>query len=69
MENLSKEHVADGPVDLHDADSFNVQLAHLISREDIKVNRRALADAISAEKWVEGAKFAFALLRIIGVFG
>lgn len=67
MDNLAAS-VADRPVGLADADAFNVKIDTVLSREDIKASRRALANAISAEKWREGAEAAIALLRMLGVF-
>ncbi len=56
--------VADRPVTLDDADLFNVGGQWLAS-DEIAEQRRALANAISAEKWMDGAKVAVSLLKLL----
>lgn len=56
--------VSDRPVTLDDADLFNVG-GNWLASEEIAEQRRALANAISAEKWLDGAKVAVSLLKLL----
>jgi hypothetical protein len=56
--------VADRPVSLADADLFNVG-GNWLSDGEISKARRELADAISAEKWMQGAQTAIKLLKLL----
>ncbi len=56
--------VADRPVTLEDADLFNVG-GKWLANDEIAEQRRALANAISAEKWMDGAKAAVYLLKLL----
>lgn len=55
---------ADRPVSLADADLFNVG-GNWLSNEEVADARRSLASAIAAEKWLDGAKTAIQLLRLL----
>lgn len=64
IEGLDSVPVADRPVTLDDADLFNVGGSWLAS-DEIAEHRRALANAIAAEKWMDGAKVAVSLLKLL----
>lgn len=67
LEDMAGGSVADRPVSLEDADLYNYNPGNWLGRQEIVDNRRALVNAVSAEKWMEGAKAAMSLLRIMGV--
>lgn len=64
IEGVGSVPVADRPVTLEDADLFNVG-GNWLANDEIAEQRRALANAISAEKWMQGAKVAVALLKLL----
>jgi len=64
IEGVDNVPVADRPVTLADADLFNVG-GNWLANEEIAEQRRVLANAISAEKWMEGAKVAVSLLKMM----
>lgn len=67
LEDVSGGSVADRSVSLEDADLYNYDPGSWLNRQEIVDNRRALVNAVSAEKWMEGAKAAMSLLRMMGV--
>jgi hypothetical protein len=64
IEGLDGIPVADRPVSLADADLFDVG-SNWLSDGEISKARRELADAISAEKWMQGAQTAIKLLKLL----
>ena len=64
IDGVDKMPVSDRPVTLEDADLFNVG-GNWLASEEITEQRRALANAISAEKWLDGAKVAVSLLKLL----
>ena len=64
VEGLDGVPVADRPVSLEDADLFNVG-GNWLSCGEVAEARRSLASAIAAEKWLDGAKTAIQLLRLL----
>lgn len=56
--------VANRPVSLEDADLFNVS-GNWLGNDEIAEARRSLAAAIAAEKWMDGAKVAIKLLKML----
>jgi hypothetical protein len=67
IQDIHNTPVSDRPVTLVDADLFNHNPNNWLCNTDVSINRRALASAIAAEKWVDGAKAAISLLSIMGI--
>lgn len=56
---LAAAQVADSPVSLSDAQSFEAPLLSEVSHVEIADARRAMASAVSAEKFIDGVKTVF----------
>ncbi len=56
---LAIAQVADSPVSLSDAQSFEAPLLSEVSHAEIADARRAMASAVSAEKFIDGVKTVF----------
>lgn len=67
IQDINATPVADRPVTLADSDLFSQQPANWLNHADVVSNRRALASAIAAEKWVEGAQAAISILSFMGI--
>jgi len=64
IEGVDSVPVADRPVSLEDADLFNVS-GNWLNDGEISEARRSLSAAVAAEKWMEGAKAAQKLLKLL----
>ncbi len=61
----SAKHPADLPISLSEAQSFEAPLLSEVSHDEIADARRAMASAVSAEKFVDGVKTVLFIALIV----